>query len=241
MLEGAVLVHYVDSLFKLSRLFEGNGMLAPYVCTRFRHLKCMLEDATINRRFPEDVNSKIMYAMRCGKERAACEEKVVAILAPARKLITDFVGPERPETIKEKAMETAWSTFEACELVNVELIGAVTDNALEKLRIFPWVTPDTLIGLRSELPELQQFVQRFSGPMPTSKDLLSWWCARKGTFPHWSSLAFRVALVPVSNIPTERLFCIMRQLDSPQQHAAHDDTFELRILSAYNKELPHWC
>ena len=59
--------------------------------------------------------------------------------------------------------------------------------------------------------------------IPDPTNLLNWWSAQRIQFPHWWSLVLKVALVPVNNIPVERLFSLLRY-NTPQQQAATDET-----------------
>ena len=85
-------------------------------------------------------------------------------------------------------------------------------------------------NLKSELP---QYIAKTVETSP-EVDVISWWVKHSDELPHWSGAAKMVALIQPSSGAVERVFSILTDTFSTQQHTSLQDFIKASLMLQYN-------
>ncbi len=102
-----------------------------------------------------------------------------------------------------------------------------TSASLEELKNFPFVNNATIANLAHELP---LYIAAADGVnVACEEDKVTWWAAHRDTLPHWYALVKKLLLIQPSSAAAERVFSLLSNAFTSQQHSALQDYLEASV------------
>jgi hypothetical protein len=95
---------------------------------------------------------------------------------------------------------------------------------------FKFLTVEAKLALQREWAAYLSLAQGTAGDI----DLMEWWRSMQAQLPHWSKLAFAVALFSPSSGVVERVFSMLRTLTGDRQESALEDFVECSLTVRFN-------
>ena len=130
-------------------------------------------------------------------------------------------------------MKILLAAFKAARLFSpLKLQEMQPDSAaVDSLSAFPFLDPNILGNLKSELPQYMAAVEDVS---PTYSPL-EFWKTHALSLPAWATAARKVLLVQPSSASSERVFLLLNNSFGHQQNSALQDYIETSLMLQYNK------
>ena len=108
-----------------------------------------------------------------------------------------------------------------------ELKPSVTD--IDSLSAFPFVTPDLIASLKSELSDYLAEAEDTSDEF----DPLKWWQTHEEKLPTWAEVCKLILLLQPSSAAAERVFSILSTF-SALQESSLEDYIQVSVMLQYN-------
>lgn len=134
----------------------------------------------------------------------------------------------------QTSLKAPLAAFKAARFFCPHKLGLLKPTAadIDLLSAFPFLSPQELSSLKSELPT---YLVKADGIDPTV-DHLQWWKQYSILLPGWASAAKKVPLTQPSSAAAERVFLLLKSAFGEQQDNSLQDYIEAFLLLRYNKQ-----
>lgn len=220
-IELASVIDWGESFVKATYSLEGDG---PLVFSCYEVIQTIVSSVQVGN------TPNVQAVVRSLSVAPEIQQQLVAY---ARSCIQP--GLDYFERQSQTSLKAPLAAFKAARFFCPHKLGLLKPTAadIDLLSAFPFLSPQELSSLKSELPT---YLAKADDIGPTVDHLL-WWKQYSTLLPGWASAAKKVLLIQPSSAAAERVFSLLKSTFGEQQDNSLQDYIEASLMLRYNKQL----